>query len=151
MNINERAAYIKGLAEGLGVGENEKEGKVLVEMLTLLSDMAEKISDLEAENAELRDYIEELDEDLGAVEEDLYCDCEDREDGEDEYDGDDDDEDDGDYYEVVCPSCGETVCFDESLELDELVCPACGEKIGGIDLCDGDCAGCDEDCEQRED
>lgn len=133
MNINERAAYIKGLAEGLGVTEEGKEGRVLGEMLTLLTEMAEQLTDLERENGELRDYIEELDEDLGAVEEDLYCgddcdcDCDDEYEDDDEDDDEEyDDEDDSEYYEVVCPSCGETVCFDESLELDDLVCPACG-------------------------
>lgn len=145
MNINERAAYIKGLAEGLGVNAESKEGKVLGEMLTLLSEMTEKLTDLERENEELRDYIEELDEDLGAVEEDFYCD------GCDCDDDDEDDDEDEEYYEVVCPSCGETVCFDESLELDDLVCPACGEKIGGIELCDGECDACEKDCEERKD
>ncbi len=156
MNITEKAAYIKGLAEGLGVEKAGNEGKVLSEMLDLLSEMAEKLSFLEGENRELRDYIEELDEDLGAVEEDFYC-AEDEYDDDDEYDEDEDedeDDEDGDddgYYEVVCPSCGETVCFDESLDPDELVCPACGEKIGGIELCDGNCDGCAEDCEDRKD
>ena len=40
--------------------------------------------------------------------------------------------DDTDYYEIVCPSCGETVCFDESLDPENLTCPACGEKFGCI-------------------
>lgn len=154
MNITEKAAYIKGLAEGLGVAKEGNEGKVIAEMLDLLSEMSEKLSFLEGENKELRDYIEELDEDLGAVEEDFYCgddEDDDEYDDEDEED-DDEDEDDGDgYYEVVCPSCGETVCFDESLDPDELVCPACGEKIGGIELCDGECDACGKDCLDRED
>lgn len=151
MNITEKAAYIKGLAEGFSVAKEGNEGKVIAEMLDLLSEMAEKLSFLEGENKELRDYIEEVDEDLGAVEEDFYCDgCE--EDDAEEYDeeDDEDEENDGDgYYEVVCPACGETVCFDESLDPDELVCPACGEKISGIELCDGECDGCDKDCDDR--
>ena len=39
---------------------------------------------------------------------------------------------DEDYYEIVCPSCGETVCFDQELDPENLICPACGEKFGCI-------------------
>ena len=35
-------------------------------------------------------------------------------------------------YEVTCPSCGETVCFDSELDPEHLVCPACQEKFGCI-------------------
>ena len=52
-----------------------------------------------------------------------------------ECDGDCDDCDcdcalaDEDYFEVECPSCGETICFDGSIDPEELACPACGEKF----------------------
>ena len=36
------------------------------------------------------------------------------------------------FYEIVCPSCGETVCFDQELDPENLICPACGEKFGCI-------------------
>ena len=140
MNINEKAAYIKGLADGLGLADETKEAKVITELLTLVSDMAEQITVLTAETQELRDYIEELDEDLGQVEEDLYVtDSEEEEDYEDEEEY----EDDATYYEVECPNCHEKVCFDDSLTVEELVCPACRQKITDIELCDGECDGCD--------
>ena len=63
----------------------------------------------------------------------------------DEADDDDDDEEDDcdgncegcsgcddEYYEIVCPSCGETICFDQELDPENLTCPACGEKFGCI-------------------
>ncbi|MBQ7333579.1 MAG: zinc ribbon domain-containing protein, partial [Clostridia bacterium] len=93
---------------------------------------------------ELREYIEEIDEDLGLVEEDLYVN-----DGEEEdYDDLNDDEDyeyddDSNYYELECPACGEVICFDDSLDPESLVCPACGEKINDVELCDGECESCD--------
>ena len=155
MGISENAAYIKGLFDGYEIDKNTKEGKIISEMLILLADMADKINALEADNKELHEYVEELDHDLGEVEEELYFsddyyDYDDDEDYED-YDDLNDDEDydleDGEFYEIECPSCGEIVCFDDSLEVDELVCPACGEKIGGIEICDGNCAECEEDCE----
>ncbi len=140
MTINERAAYVQGLFEGYGIDSKEKEGRILSEMLSLISDMADKITALESECGELRDYIEELDEDLGFVEETVF---ETEEDGEEELTSE---EDDG-FYEVECPSCGETVYFDDSLESDSLVCPACGEKVMDFDVCDENCECCDGDCE----
>ena len=148
MDIRENAAYIKGLADGYELDKNSKEGKIISSMLSLLSDMAEKIDELEGECAELREYIEEIDEDLGLLEDDFYLDEEEEFDEEFEADFDDDFEsDDSGYDELVCPSCGEVICVDESLELSEVICPACGEKLGDIELCDGNCSSC-EGCEE---
>ena len=149
MNINEKAAYLKGLFDGSEL-EMTKENKIIGERLDLISEMSCKISELEADNAELRDYIEEIVEDLGEVEEEVFF----NEDDESDYDDLNDDEDfeAGDvseYYELECPSCGETVCFDDSLDPDTLVCPACGEKIGDIEFCDGECENCSENCDDE--
>ena len=151
MGISENAAYIKGLFDGYEIDANTKEGKIISKMLELLRDMSDKINALEADNKDLHEYVEELDHDLGEVEEEVYfCDDYDDEDY-DDYDDLNDDEDydgeDGEFYEIECPSCGELVCFDDSLEVEDLVCPACGEKIGDFEICDGNCAECDEDCE----
>ena len=150
MGISENAAYIKGLFDGYEIDTNTKEGKIISKMLELLSDMADKINALEADNKELHEYVEELDHDLGELEEEVYF-----YDEEDEYDDYDDlndfedyeDEDEDEYYEIECPSCGDIVCFDGSLSVEDLICPACGEKIGDVELCDGNCEACDEDCE----
>ena len=141
MNINKESAYLRGLLEGYELDSNKKEVKLIARMLDLIDEMADHITALEADNAEMREYIEELDHDLGAVEEDLYVDGGDDDDY-DEYD------DDSDYYEIECPSCGEVVCFDESIDPDNLVCPACGEKIEDVELCEGDCDACDKDCKE---
>ena len=147
MNINKESAYLRGLLEGSELDGNKKEIKRIAKMLELIDEMADHITALEADNAELREYVEELDHDLGAVEEELYM-TDDEDDYYDEDEDEDFDEDDDGYYEIECPSCGEVVCFDDSLEVDELTCPACGEKISDIELCDGDCDACDvEDCE----
>ena len=135
MTLTERSAYIKGLAEGLGIDETSKEGKLIRALIDLTSEMAEVIAE-QAEDIEvLNDYIEEIDEDLGDVEEFLY----DEEDDYDEFDECDGDcsccdadcelADDEDFFEVECPSCGEIICFDGSIDPEELACPACGEKF----------------------
>ena len=151
MGITENAAYLKGLFEGYELDKTTKEGKIISEMLTLMCDMADKIAALEADNKELHEYVEELDQDLGAVEEDLYFD----DDEDDDYDDLNDDEDyegeECEYYELECPSCGEIICFDDSLSTEEITCPACGEKITDIEICDGDCDACDdEECKSAQ-
>ena len=120
------------------------EAKIINALLELCEEMALEIEDIEYDIGELADYCEELDEDLGDVEEVLLdMDDEDEEwDDEDECDGDCDACeicgdceycDDEDYYEILCPSCGETVCFDGSaFDEETLICPACGSEIGEI-------------------
>ena len=43
MGITEKAAYVKGLFDGYELDAGSKEGKIIGEMLTLISDMADKI------------------------------------------------------------------------------------------------------------
>ena len=134
MTINEKAAYIKGLAEGVELDATTKEGKLIAALIDLVSDMAEAIDELAEDVDTALDYCEELDEDLGSVEEMLLdddCDCDCDCDCYDDCDDCDCDCDccDDDYFEVECPACGETICFDESIDPEELACPACGEKF----------------------
>ena len=136
MGITERAAYLKGLFDGYELDKNSKEGKIIAGLIDLVSDMADKIDALEADNKELHEYVEELDQDLGAMEEDFYM--SDDYDEEDDYSDLNDDEefvcdDDEAYYEIECPHCGEKICFGEELSIETLVCPACGEKVDTVD------------------
>ena len=40
------------------------------------------------------------------------------------------DDEDGEYYEVVCPKCGDEICVSEDVLLDGGVeCPSCGENL----------------------
>ena len=131
MTLNEKTAYIKGLADGLDFDKNSAEGKLIAALIDLTGELCEYVAELSDEMDELRDYAEELDQDLGEVEEylmdecDCDCDCCD----EDEDEDDDFDDENGDFYEVTCPGCGEVICFDESIDPENLVCPACGEKF----------------------
>ena len=138
MTLNERAAYIKGLAEGMELDTSSKEGKIIAALIELVSDMADEISVMDERIDTAFAYCEELDEDLGSVEEILLddecdCCCDDEDDF--ECDGncdccdEDCDLDDEDYFEVECPSCGDVICFDSSIDPEELTCPACGEKF----------------------
>ena len=142
MTLTEKAAYIKGLADGLDFDKTTAEGKLINALLDLVGELCDAIDEIDEDLCTLNDYIEEIDEDLGAVEEYLLdeedCDCCDCDDDDcDCCDCDEDDyDDDEDYYEVVCPGCGETICFDSSIDPENLTCPACNEKFAC--LCEDD-------------
>ena len=140
MTLTERASYIKGLADGCNLDKNSECGKLVAALIDLTADMA-------AEIADLREYIEEIDEDLGDVEEflddecdcdcDCDCDCGCNDDDDDDIfdcDGDcancaEECGDEDDYFEIICPSCGETICFDQDADFENLTCPVCSEKF----------------------
>ena len=144
MRITEKAAYLKGLVDGLELDNSTKEGKVISKMLEVIEEMAVRINDLEDDCDALYDYVEEMATDIVSIEEDLYDDEAEYDDlddllaEDDEYDFDEDEE----FYEVECPSCGEVVCFSEEADIEKIVCPACGEVIGEIEICDDDCENC---------
>ena len=132
--MKEKAAYLKGLIDGLGIDENTKEGKVIKAMSELLSEMAETVDSIDEDVTHAYDQINDLSEELEDLEADLYED-EDAEDEEDDSDDEteaDDDDDNADvagepYYEVACPNCGETVYVSEDdLDAGEANCAHCG-------------------------
>lgn len=154
MTIVEKAAYLKGLTEGLGVEPDSRDGKLWGALNDLLSDMAHEIEDLQSSSLDLADAMDDICEDLSYLEEmvdafdvpdhswddDLFDD-EDDEDPDNIYDlpfgGDEDTEDedeeleiDGVLYDATCPSCGEEITFDEeTLERGSIRCPNCGEEL----------------------
>lgn len=128
MEITEKVAYLKGLAEGMELDAGKKEGKLLLAVIDVLEDIALELSDIEDAQEELGEGLDAVSDDLEDVEDLLYG--EDGEDDEDdEYELDDLGEDE-DCYATTCPTCDETIYFDESvLEDGEVVCPNCGEKL----------------------
>lgn len=139
MNIREKSAYLKGLAEGLKLDPAKDETKLLNAIIDLLGDITEAVDEMDDDMEVLNDYIEEIDEDLGAVEEIVYeeydCDCCDDDDCDCDCDCDDDDCDcccdcdDENFRMLMCPHCDEEIYFDDSIEPDELICPACGKAV----------------------
>lgn len=128
--MKEKAAYLKGLIDGLGIDETTKEGKVIKAMSELLGELAEAVDAIDEDVTHAYDQINDLSEELEDLEADLYEDEEPEEDAEDAEDsGDDDDNADvaGEpYYEVACPACGNTVYVSEDdLDAGEAICPSC--------------------------
>ncbi len=139
MTISEKAAYLKGLMDGLKLDTEAAEGKMISAIVDLLSDVTKKVTDIEDTTIAISDELDEIEEDLDAIE-DFIMD----EDDDDEYYDDDDDEwdDDEEYeegfdfgdedstiYEVEC-ACGNIIDFDEeTLEAGSIVCSNCGETL----------------------
>ncbi|MBU5474835.1 CD1247 N-terminal domain-containing protein [Roseburia sp. MSJ-14] len=126
MNLTERIAYIRGLADGLKLDENRDEVKVIKAMIDLLEDMAYDVVEMEEVVDEVCNQVDEIDEDLAEVEEDIYGDG-----GYVSYDKDIDEfSDDEAYYEVTCPACDKTTIVDEDALIEGgLDCPYCGAEI----------------------
>ncbi len=68
----EKIAYLKGLADGLDIKNSDKQGKVLLNIISTLGDFAEAIDDLYEGQNELSEYVDYIDEDLAEVEDDIY-------------------------------------------------------------------------------
>ncbi len=137
MNISEKAAYVKGLFDGMELDMNEKQNKVLKALVDLVGEMAEEISELGQCYDDVCDQIDALDEDLTGVEDVLFED-DDEDDDYDEIYGDDDEtcdcencvSEDDTLYEVTCPTCNETISLTEEAVLQgSMKCPKCGELL----------------------
>ena len=142
MTISEKAAYLKGLMDGLNLDTEKAEGKMISAIVDLLGDVTRRLSDVEETTIAISDELDEIEEDLDAIE-DYILDEEDEDEDEDwdDEDWDDEDEDEdleegfdfGDpettIYEVEC-ACGNIIDFDEeTLEEGSIICPNCGETL----------------------
>lgn len=119
MDLNAKAAYIRGLMTGMEFDPASKNGKVIAAMMDLLEEMAATVTEHDNALDQVYDELETLDQDLDDMVADLY--------GDDEKESDDEDAED--LYEVTCPNCGAVSTVDEETLLDqesELVCPNCG-------------------------
>ena len=129
MEITEKVAYLKGLAEGMELDTEKKEGKLLAAIIDVLDDIALELADMKADQEELYDGLDAVSDDLEDVEDAVFGDEDDEDEADDEYEYVEP-EDDEDCYATTCPTCEETIYFDESvLEDGEVVCPNCGEKL----------------------
>ena len=142
MTISEKSAYLKGLMDGLKLNTESDEGKMIAAIVDLLGDVTKRVTDIEETTIAISDELDEIEEDLDAIE-DYILDEEDEDDDwfDDEEDDEDWDEDedfeegfdfgdeDSTIYEVQCV-CGEVINFDEeTLEKGSIQCPNCGETL----------------------
>ena len=139
MTISEKAAYLKGLMDGLNMDLEKPEGKMISAIVELLGDVTRRLTDVEETTIAISDELDEIEEDLDAIEDFIM----DEDDEWDEWDDEDEDYDEDEYedegfdfgdeettiYEVKC-ACGEVIAFDEeTLEKGSMTCPNCGELL----------------------
>jgi len=135
MTTSEKVAYLKGLADGLGLDKDVKQDKLISAIIDVLDTVAQDIEDLEDTTAELGEEIDAISDDLSDVEEVVF-------DEEDEDYEDEDEDECGDecccghrhedpvFYEITCPACNNTITVDEDvLALGTIQCPNCGESL----------------------
>ncbi|MCF8009745.1 MAG: AraC family transcriptional regulator [Clostridiales bacterium] len=118
-DLSSKAAYLQGLCKGMNIDPNTNEGKLLTNVVDVLGDFASAIDEMEKAYLHIEDYMESMDDDLYQLEDNI---CE--ENGELA---------EGNYLEVNCPGCGETVCFN-AVDLDdedtvEVTCPNCNTIV----------------------
>ena len=132
-DISNRAAYLKGLADGLKLDTETNEGQLIDGILNLLTDMAEEMEMLNEEQGFIADKIDEIEDVIEIIGDETF--------------GDDYDDMD-DMYTLVCENCGAEIDLTGD-DLDDIAdgvfaCPDCGEIIElDFDDCDCDCdCGC---------
>lgn len=145
MTMQERLAYLRGLADGMEYTDSTPQGKLVLGVLDLLEDIIEDT-----------DYLVSKQLEHGDITPPVPLDLDDLEDGEEDFspldaslDAFDSSEDAhqqdeelpltdaqrtlllSSFIELVCPKCSQTVYFDkEMLSADkDLICPECGEVI----------------------
>ena len=130
MSIIKRVAYLKGLAEGLELGQHTKEEKILAVIIDILEDISADLEDVKSDVLTLDDDIERLSEEMHDLE-DALLDAEEEELEESE----------PQFFELSCPSCHNEITVDaDMLHLGAISCPGCNETLE-FDL-EGDEAGC---------
>ena len=121
MDLNAKAAYIRGLMNGMEFDPNSKNGRIIAAMMDLLEAMAATVTEHDDALDQVYDELDAMDEDMDDLTSALF-------------DIDDEDEDDMDSeaeYEVTCPNCGVVTAVDvDTLLNQELVCPSCGATFG---------------------
>lgn len=154
MTIPEKAAYLKGLVDGLGADKDSRDGKLWACVTDLLSDIASELGELQDTSLDFADTLDEFGDELSYLEE-ITCDLDSPEKFDDECYGNCDEcglcdyDEDDDIGDVVAFSdytepedetdsrdeaADEDLPFDdEELEYDGVVydvtCPSCGEEI----------------------
>lgn len=133
----EKVAYLRGMLEGMKFDADSDMGKIVLKLIEIVDDLAHDLTDAKERADVMADYIDELDHDLGEVEEYVYgddCDCCD----DDDCDCCCDDDDDDDLYELECPNCGDKIYITEDMLNGSIECPNCNTKIDDIEVEDED-------------
>ena len=126
MTPSEKVAYLRGLAEGLGVEDGSREGKLLNAIIDVLTDLAHELDEVNEKVDSVGEDIDGLYDEVDELSEYFIDEDDDEDEDENDY------WDDGDpvFYEVTCPACENTITIDEDVLLTGAIsCPNCGETL----------------------
>ena len=133
--LTDRISFLKGMAAGMKLNMDKDANKLMLEMLTVMGEMAEEMAAMTEAHNDLNEYVESIDDDLADLEETLFGE-EDGEIDEELAEGDEDEEDeeeldDDDLIVYACPHCGHEIEFHASdVDFDEdYLCPECQKPI----------------------
>ena len=130
--LTDRISYLKGMAAGMKLNMDKDSNKLMLEMLTVMGEIAEEMAAMTEAHNDLNEYVESIDDDLAELEESLFG--EEAMDGED-IDGEDDEDEDefgeDDLIVYACPHCGTEIEFQANdVDFDEdYLCPECHKPI----------------------
>ncbi len=141
--LSEKAAYLKGLAEGLDIDKSSKEGKLLLALIEAFDEMAIEVDDVVIIQEDMQQQLDEVDEALADLEYDFdelveeleeldELDDLDDEDFDEEFDDEDYEDEWEEEYSFECPKCGALIHVKPESITDDvkfIVCPDCGAKI----------------------
>ena len=155
-NLGKKVGYLKGLMEGMDCDTSTANGKLMNGIVSLLSDLCDRVETMDELLDDLNDYVESIDDDLSELESAR----DDDDDASDDFFGDSDDDDDFDdafgegadqlhllhaaeeeddedeaLSGNLCPECSRmffTSLYDP--EDAEYLCPHCGKQITPVPL-----------------
>ena len=128
--LTDRISFLKGMAAGMKLNMDKDSNKLMLEMLTVMGEIAEEMAAMEEKHNDLNEYVESIDDDLAELEETLFGE-EDGEELDEELDGEEDGLSDDDLILYACPHCGNELEFSASdVDFDEdFLCPVCSKPI----------------------
>lgn len=126
--IKEKAAYLRGLLEGMDFSPNSREKLLWEGLVNFCGEIADEVNDLGETQNEFAEYIEAVDEDLSILEKYFYNNQEEG-DSEDVVFTNDHRHGDETIIELECPKCQEELYFTDESGDYEVVCPECGEVV----------------------
>ena len=130
--LKEKVAFLRGLAKGMELNEGKNQGEIINSIIDALDEFAEEVDRINNFQTKMQDQVNIIDEDLGALEDEVY-----------------DDELEDEPIEISCPHCEEMISFseDEISEDGEVECPVCHKAFEVEWECE--CSDC-KDCTDKE-
>lgn len=130
--LTDRISFLKGMAAGMKLNMDKDANKLMLEMLTVMGEMAEEMAAMAEKHNDLNEYVESIDDDLAELEETLFGE-EDGEELDEDMDGEEDEDGltEDDLILYACPHCGHELEFRASdVDFDEdFLCPVCSKPI----------------------